>query len=235
LADTARPRRFLFEYAQAAVIALMFALFVRTYLVQAFRIPSPSMEDSLLIGDHILVNKFSVAPLALSLERAVLPIGPLRRGDVVVFRPPHDPGQDYIKRVIGLPNETIEMINQVVYVKDPGEEGFTALLEPYATHKDPEGVPPNLNDFPAATIPEGEYFLMGDNRDNSFDSREWGTVPRRSISGRALIVYWSFDGADPNGALAAAREKSSQVKRILSGFTALFRGSRWERTGQPIR
>ena len=235
LASTARPRRFLFEYTQAAVIALMFALFVRTYLLQAYRIPSPSMEDSLLIGDHILLNKNSVAPLSLSEERAILPIAPIRRGDVVVFRPTHDPDQDYIKRVIGLPHETIEMVNQVVYVRSPGEEGFTALLEPYATHKDPAGVPPNLNDFPARTIPEGEYFMMGDNRDNSFDSREWGTVPRWNISGRALVIYWSFDGADPSGALAAAREKSSQVKRILSGFTAVFHASRWERTGQSIR
>ncbi len=229
-----RPRRFLFEYTQAAVIALMFALFVRTFIVQAFRIPSPSMEESLLVGDHILVNKFSIAPLAYGPERALLPLAPIRRGDVVVFRPRHDPDQDYIKRVIGLPNEMIEIVNQVVYVRDPDDEGFMALLEPYAIHRDPESVPPTLNDFPAMTIPEGEYFLMGDNRDNSFDSREWGTVPRDNINGRALLVYWSFDGADPGGALAAARRQPSRVRRVLAGFTAIFRDSRWERAGRPI-
>ncbi len=235
MANTNRPRRFLFEYTQAAVIALIFALFVRTYLVQAFRIPSPSMEDSLLVGDHILVNKFSVAPLALPLERAILPLAPIRRGDVVVFRPRHDPDQDYIKRIIGLPNETIEIVNQVVYVRKPGQEGFMALLEPYALHKDPGGVPPSLNDFPATTIPDGEFFVMGDNRDNSYDSREWGTVPRSNISGRGLLIYWSFDGNDPHGAFAAARRKPSRVDRMLSGFTAVFRGTRWERSGQAIR
>ncbi len=230
-----RPRRFLFEYTQAAVIALLFALFVRTFLVQAFRIPSPSMEESLLVGDHILVNKFSLAPLAYAPEQALLPLAPIRRGDVVVFRPTHDPGQDYIKRVIGLPHETIEIVNQVVYVRKPGEEGFMALLEPYAIHRDPQAVPARLNDFPPVTIPEGEYFLMGDNRDNSFDSREWGTVPRDQITGRALLIYWSFDGAETGGARASARRETSGVRRILSGFTALFSRSRWQRTGQPIR
>ncbi|MFQ5877352.1 MAG: signal peptidase I [Acidobacteriota bacterium] len=230
-----RPRRFLFEYAQAAAIALIFALFARTFLVQAFRIPSQSMEDSLLVGDHILVNKFTLAPLASPLERAVLPLAPIRRGDVVVFRPPHDPEQDYIKRVIGLPGETIEIINDVVYVREPGRAGYTALLEPYVVHKEPGAVPAELRDFGTVEIPEGEYFVMGDNRDNSLDSRDWGTVPRRTIIGRALLVYWSFDGSAAAGARAAPRDERSAVGRLLYGATAVFRGTRWNRSGMPIR
>ena len=226
-----RPRRFLFEYAQAAVIALIFALFVRTFLVQAFRIPSPSMENSLLVGDHILVNKFVIAPLALSFERTLLPVAALDRGDVVVFRPPHDPAQDYIKRVIGLPGDVIRIINDVVYVREKGQEGCTALLEPYVIHRAPDSVPPTLRNFEPITVPEGHYFLMGDNRDNSLDSREWGTVPRAKITGRALLVYWSFDG----GVRAETGDDRGAVRGFLRGATAVFHSTRWNRSGQTIQ
>src|SRR5262245_60298049 len=102
MAETARPRRFFFEYTQAAVIALIFALFVRAFLFQMFKVPSASMENTLLIGDHVLVNKFVLAPFASPLEREFLPFADVRRGDVVIFRFPDDPQQDYVKRVIGL-------------------------------------------------------------------------------------------------------------------------------------
>ncbi|HEU4400493.1 MAG TPA: signal peptidase I [Candidatus Polarisedimenticolia bacterium] len=231
----ARPRRFVFEYTQAAVIAFIFALFVRTFLIQAFQIPSPSMEDSLLVGDHILVNKFALAPQSLPFERLLLPLAEVRRGDVVVFRYPHDPRQDYVKRVIGLPGETIKIVDRVVYVRKPGAEGYMPLLEPYSNHKDPGGVPPGLDNFEALSIPAGEYFVMGDNRDNSLDSREWGFVPRENIVGRCLLVYWSFDGIDPGGVQAATRSRPGPVGRILSGAGAFFRGTRWDRSFLLIR
>lgn len=228
-----RPRRFVVEYLQAAVVAIIFALFVRTFLVQPFKIPSPSMEDSLLVGDHILVNKFALAPLSLPIERLFLPLARIRRGDVVVFRPPHDPTQDYIKRVIGLPGETIRIVDQVVFVRPPGEEGYMPLVEPYGSHQDPEAAP-DLGDLDPVTIPEDQYFVMGDNRDNSLDSREWGTVPRDRIVGRGLLVYWSLEGAAADGAHAATREQSA-ARRLWTGASAAFRATRWERTGRIIR
>lgn len=228
-----RPRRFVVEYLQAAVVAIIFALFVRTFLVQPFKIPSPSMEDSLLVGDHILVNKFALAPLSLPIERLFLPIAGIRRGDVVVFRPPHDPAQDYIKRVIGLPGETIRIVDQVVLVRPPGEEGYLPLVEPYAVHADPEGAA-DLEDLEPVAIPEGQYFVMGDNRDNSLDSREWGTVPRDRITGRGLLIYWSLEGAGADGAQAATRDQSA-ARRLWTGASSAFRATRWERTGRVIR
>lgn len=229
-----QPRRFLFEYTQAALVAVIFALFVRTFLVQPFKIPSPSMEDSLMVGDHILVNKFALSPLTSGIERAILPFTGVRRGDVAVFRPPHDPGQDYIKRVIGLPGETLKIVNRVIYVKAPGEEGYVPLLEPYSNHKDPGGVPVHLDNLEPVVIPSDRYFVMGDNRDNSLDSREWGLLPRDSIFGRGLLVYWSFEGVEPNGAHAAARD-GINARRLWDGASAVFRGTRWGRTFRLIR
>jgi signal peptidase I len=162
-----------------------------------------------------------------------LPIARVRRGDIVVFRFPGDPSQDYVKRVIGLPGETIKIVDTVVYLREPGQEGYTPLLEPYSNHRDPGAVPPAPDDFAETTIPEGHYFVMGDNRDNSMDSRDWGLVPRDHIIGRTLLVYWSFDGADSRGARAAARHGG--VGRLLTGATAFFRGTRWDRTGHLIR
>ncbi|PYS95946.1 MAG: signal peptidase I [Acidobacteria bacterium] len=230
-----RPRRFLFEYTQAAVIAFIFALFVRAYLVQVFYIPSPSMEDSLMVGDHILVNKFALAPVSLPIERVFLPLADVQRRDVIVFRYPHDPSQDYVKRVIGLPGETVKIVNRVVYVRKAGEEGYVPLLEPYSSHKDPGSVPPGLDNFGPLAVPEAQYFVMGDNRDNSLDSREWGLVPRDNIVGRGLLVYWSFAGTDSDGARAAARAGQNGVARLMHGASAFFRGTRWDRTGHLIR
>ena len=228
-----QPRRFLFEYTQAAVVAFILALFVRTFIVQPFQIPTPSMENSLMVGDHILVNKFALAPASLPLERLFLPLSQVRRGDIVVFRYPGDPTQDYVKRVIGLPGETLKIVDKVVYLKSPGEDGYVPLLEPYGIHRDPGAVPPGLDNFAETTIPEGHFFVMGDNRDNSMDSREWGLVPRENIIGRTLLVYWSFEGVDAGGALAASR--NGGVSRLLTGATAFFRGTRWDRTGHLIR
>ncbi len=231
----AKPRRFLFEYTQAAIIAFMFALFVRTFLFQPFQIPTPSMEDSLLVGDHILVNKFALAPLSFPVERLFLPIADVARGDVVVFRYPNDPRQDYVKRVIGLPGETVKIANKVIYVKKVGEDGYVALLEPYSNHRDPGNVPPGLDNYGPITVAEGQYFVMGDNRDNSLDSREWGFVPRENILGRGLLIYWSLAGPTQDGAQAASRQDSSGVGRLLRSAGAFFRWTRWDRTGRIIR
>ncbi len=184
------------EYFESIVIAVILALFIRTFVVQAFKIPTGSMENNLLIGDHLLVNKFVFAPTATGLERTLLPIDPIRRGDIVVFKYPEDPERDFIKRVIGLPGETLEMRNKKIYIDG------TPLDEPYVRfNTPPDAAPPDgrveyaagdpSRNFGPEVIPEGHYFMMGDNRDNSQDSRYWGVMPREYVKGKALFVYFS--------------------------------------------
>ena len=182
------------EYFESICVAVILALFVRTFVVQAFKIPTGSMENNLLIGDHLLVNKFVFAPTVSGAEEALLPIDRIRRGDIIVFKYPEDPERDFIKRVIGLPGETIEVRNKKVYVDD------VPLDEPYVRYL----VPPGENgseDFDVrvqygpVTVPAGHYFMMGDNRDNSQDSRYWGFLPQEYVKGKALFVYFSFGDA----------------------------------------
>jgi signal peptidase I len=185
------------EYLESFVVAFILALFVRTFVVQAFKIPSGSMEQNLLIGDHLLVNKCIFAPVAGALERAVCPTRAIRRGDVVVFKYPKDPQKDYIKRVIGLPGETVEVRDRVVHVDGQ------ALKEPYVHFLGSSGRPDDqeralIGDDSRPTwgpqqVPPGQLFVMGDNRDNSLDSRFWGFLPEDQVKGRALIVYWSYE------------------------------------------
>ncbi len=196
------------EYFESICIAVILALFVRTFVVQAFKIPTGSMENNLLIGDHLLVNKFVFAPTLMGVERAILPIDPIRRGDIIVFKYPEDPERDFIKRVIGLPGETIELRDRTVFID--GE----ALDEPYVQFLFPaEHRAPDAPDFTAfdvrrsygpVTVPEGQYFMMGDNRDNSQDSRYWGFLPRSYVKGKALFVYFSFSD-EPSGLLSSVR------------------------------
>jgi signal peptidase I len=189
------------EYFESICVAVILALFVRTFIVQAFKIPTGSMENNLLIGDHLLVNKFVFAPSATRLEDAVLPIDPIARGDIIVFKYPEDPERDFIKRVIGLPGETIELRNKKVYVDG------RPLDEPYVQYLFVPSEEEGAFDFDVrvqygpVTVPERQYFMMGDNRDNSQDSRYWGFLPREYIKGKALFVYFSF-GEDADGSNA---------------------------------
>jgi signal peptidase I len=175
---------------------VILAFFVRTFVVQAFKIPSGSMEPNLLIGDHLLVNKFVFAPTLTSLERTLLPIDPIRRGDIIVFKYPEDPTRDFIKRVIGLPGDTIEMHNKKVYVNGkPLDEPYAHFI--YPPDEGGSGAPDTetadlLREFAPMTVPADNYFMMGDNRDNSQDSRYWGFMPRDYVKGKALFVYFSF-------------------------------------------
>ncbi len=168
----------LYGWVKDIVIALAIALVVRALLIQAFRIPSGSMIPTLLIGDHILVEKVTYR------------FRDPKRFEIIVFKCPIDPSKDYIKRIIGLPGDTVKIVNKHVFVN--GKE----LKEPYIQHKDPHVIPgwqqPRDNYGPVR-VPPGHYFVMGDNRDYSFDSRFWGFVPRKSIVGRAFIIYFSCD------------------------------------------
>ena len=184
------------EYFESLVVAVILALFVRTFGFQAFKIPTGSMEPNLLVGDHLLVNKFAFAPTLSGVERAVLPIRPVERGEVLVFKFPEEPERDFIKRVIGLPGETLELRNQVIYING------APLVEPYAHYQlPPAGQMATGGEngdvrrkYGPVTIPEGHYFMMGDNRDDSQDSRYWGFLPAAYVKGRALFIYWSFGG-----------------------------------------
>jgi signal peptidase I len=191
------------EIVEAVVIALFLALIIRTFVIQAFKIPSGSMEDTLLIGDHILVSKFSYGvqvpkPAMVKIMGVSVPFfetrlvntwGDINRGDVIVFRFPGDRSKDYIKRVVGLPGETVELRDRVIYINGNKWD------EPYGVHKGSlygEYSERNIN-FGPYTVPEGHVFVMGDNRDRSYDSRYWGSVPIKDIKGKAFIIYWSWN------------------------------------------
>ncbi len=180
------------EYFESLVVAVILALFVRTFGFQAFKIPTGSMEPNLLVGDHLLVNKFVFGPTASGVERALLPVRPVERGDVLVFKFPEDPERDFIKRVIGLPGETLELRGQTIYING------APLVEPYAHYQTlPASLPQadRRRAYGPVTVPEGHYFMMGDNRDDSEDSRYWGFMPAAYVKGRALFIYWSFGGS----------------------------------------
>jgi signal peptidase I len=196
------------EYFESICVAVILALFVRTFIVQAFKIPTGSMENNLLIGDHLLVNKFVFAPTLSPIEGKLLPIDPIRRGNIVVFKYPEEPDRDFIKRVIGLPGDTIELRNKKVFINGKGlDEPYVHFLFPVDESGDGEG---GLTDFDVrrnygpVTVPADHYFMMGDNRDNSQDSRYWGFLPRSYVKGKALFVYFSF-GEEPSGLLGNVR------------------------------
>ena len=187
------------EYFESLVIAVILALFVRTWVFQAFKIPTGSMEPNLLIGDHLIVNKMIFAPTVTGLERAILPARPIRRGDVIVFKYPKDPERDFIKRVIGLPGDKLELRRKQVYVNgQPLDESYAHFIEPPST-SGPRHVDDVREEYGPVTVPTGQYFMMGDNRDNSEDSRYWGFMPLSYVKGQALFIYFSIDEDQPAG------------------------------------
>jgi len=214
---TTRRKSLLRDYFEAAIIAVLLSLFVRTFLFEAFKIPTPSMETSLMVGDHIIVDKFSLGP-RFDFEGGLVPLRDIRRGDVIVFKFEREAEKDYVKRVVGLPGDVVKVEDKRVFLN--GE----AIDEPYTQHIDQEIIP-ERDQLPAVKVPPGHYFVMGDNRDNSADSREWGFVPRDQIAGRALFVYWSLDATpSPDGAVTAS-----------SGVTSLLSKTRWDRILHQIR
>ncbi|MGA1826167.1 MAG: signal peptidase I [bacterium] len=167
------------EYLQAILIAIVLALLVRAFIIQAFKIPSGSMLETLQIGDHILVNKF------------IFHFTEPKRGDIIVFKFPGDKKKDYIKRLIGVPGDRLEIKNQQIYINNVLLD--EPLVEEYAEHKGIRTDIPQRDDFGPMIIPEKCYFMMGDNRDRSSDSRFWGLLKRELIEGKAFIIYWSWD------------------------------------------
>lgn len=190
--ETSQPKRksTFREYTEAILIALLLALFIRTFVVQAFKIPSGSMLNTLLIGDHILVNKFIYGIKNPFSGSTWIPVKKPERGDIVVFKYPINPAQDYIKRVVGVEGDQIAIKNKKVYVNgEPQDESYAIFLDNKIF---PSGQQ-NRDNMGSITVPENSLFVMGDNRDNSYDSRFWKFVDLKAVKGKAFIFYWSWD------------------------------------------
>jgi signal peptidase I len=178
------------DYAESIIIAVILALFIKAFVVQAFKIPSASMENTMLIGDRLLVNKFIYGIKIPFTDKRILKIRDPRRGDVIVFEYPEDPSKDFIKRVIGTPGDVVQVINKNVYING------NLYINSHEIHKESTIIPEAQNprdNTRLIKIPANSYFVMGDNRDRSYDSRFWGAVTNDKIEGLAFVKYWSWD------------------------------------------
>ena len=223
------------EYFTTLVICTVAALFVTTYVVHPMSVPTPSMEPTILIGDRILVDKFTIRNGYIP-GLPLLPIYRVQRQDIIVCKAPLQPDILLVKRIIGLPGETLEIRDKTVYIDGK------ALEEPYKMHSDPniysKGSPDSLqgniqrDNFPAVTIPKDSYFVMGDNRDDSLDSRYWRFLPKQYIVGRPLFIFWSYQDA-PDSHLKTSPLELIQLygERVLFFFTR----TRWSRMGRLVR
>src|SRR5512142_2984138 len=194
------------EYAEAIVVAMLLAFAIRVFVVQAFKIPSGSMIPTLLIGDHILVSKLSYGiqwpndckfqmafpPVNCYASQAIIEFGKPQRGGIIVFRFPEDEEKDFIKRIVGTPGDTVQIKNKMVLVNGMplDDKAFTQRIDPGMI----DGTINPRDNFGPVTVPEGSYFVMGDNRDQSLDSRFWGYVREEKIRGKAFRIYWSWSG-----------------------------------------
>jgi signal peptidase I len=183
------------EWVEAIVIAVILALIIRTFVVQAFKIPSGSMETTLLVGDHILVNKFIYGTKIPFTSTKVLTFKKPQRGNIIVFIFPEDRKKDFIKRVVGVEGDRVEIINKKVYING------SLFNNPFAMNNDeiiiPKGIQPRDNYGPVV-VPKDSLFVMGDNIDHSYDSRYWGFVKLEEVKGKAFIIYWSWNGLESN-------------------------------------
>ncbi|MFI5069680.1 MAG: signal peptidase I [Terriglobales bacterium] len=233
--------------AQFLLTVFVIAIFVITFVVQAFQIPSESMENTLLTGDYLLVDKLRFG--GDGFWEHVMPYKPVRRGDIIVFHYPVHPGEHFVKRVVGIPGDRLRLVNRALYVNG------IPLREPYVRYS-ATAHDPFRDDFPRVNIvvpglegmwweqmkklvedlqlivPEDDYFVLGDNRDESLDSRYWGFVPRENIVGRPLIIYWSVRTEDPD----IHGESTSEAKlfHFAYALTHLFQITRWDRTFRVV-
>lgn len=214
------------EYTESIIIAIVLALFIRAFVVQAFKIPSGSMEDTLLIGDHILVNKFAYGMQVPFLEFKVHFFGLLgnpERGDIIVFPFPRDASRDFIKRVVGLPGDRVEVQSHRVYLNgEPLKEPYVRLDEHSTLRSSP------YRNWGPEVVPAGKLFVLGDNRDNSADGRDWGFLETEKVRGRAFIIYWSWDGAMPKLIWLGGVPLPNPKAILLDGI-------RWRRIGKLLQ
>jgi len=230
-------RDFVAEWA----VNILILLFGTTTLVQAFIVPTPSMDTTVQVGDHLLVDKLSYAP-AGALSKHLLPYTEVKRGDIIVFRYPVNIQENYVKRVMGIPGDHLRLVNKVVYLNGK------ALEEPYVQHT--PGIDPYRDNFPTTpfgpvyppamemlqrnvengelVVPPGQYFAMGDNRDNSSDSRYWGFVPRENIIGKPLVIFWSYN-------TSTEALSGYSLDHFFDLAVNFFKKTRWERTFKLVR
>jgi len=226
------------EYGESLFIALILALIIRALLVQAFSIPSSSMEPTLLVGDYLLVNKFAYGIRNPFTNKVWIPWRTPQRGDVAVFIYPQDPSKDYIKRVVGLPGDRIKIVNKKLYINDkptqipPPSEDPEA---PRAVYLEPEITPTERDNFGPVVVPNNAYFVMGDNRDRSYDSRFWGFVPLDDLRGQAFVIYFSWGGSGQPQAtfLPSLFQGLKGLVTHLSWNSKVFH-VRWHRLGRVI-
>jgi signal peptidase I len=222
-AEAAYHKPVLRDWIETILVCVMFVIFSRAFVFQQSKIPSGSMMDTLLVGDYIMVNRFVYAPASFEWERRLLPARPIERGDVVVFKQPGEPEIDFIKRVIGLPGDIVELRDGYLHVNEE------RLDEPYV-NDDYRRADPKKNFGPIQVRPD-HYFVLGDHRNQSADSRFWGEVPRALMKGRALLVWWSYDEAPGNIYMSTGERLRSWGSKIVHFFTR----SRWGRCFQLIR
>jgi signal peptidase I len=225
------------EWYESLLVAGIFVFFVRTFVVQTYQVPTGSMEKTILVGDHLLVNKFAYAPRIRALER-FLPYREVRHGDIIVFKKPGDdvnPGNVLVKRAVAGPGDTLLVRDKALFVDGQPADG------PGVQHSDPEVYPndPAIPDmarrrdqFGPFTVPPGHWFGMGDNRDNSLDSRYWGSIPRENIFGRPVILYWSYE-AEPNSHVWHG--PAAKIRQLADVAIHFFSRTRWNRMFRLVR
>jgi len=230
----ARKKSLAREYGEALLIAVILALIIRAFLVQAFSIPSGSMLPTLHIGDYLLVNKFIYGIRNPFTNKVLIPVSRPRRGDVVVFIFPRDPSKDYIKRVVGLPGERVQIVNKKVLINGQ------PLETPQAAFSDPEILPPPVrpeegarDNFGPVEVPPDSYFVLGDNRDHSYDSRFWGFVHLDALRGKAFIIYFSWKGDHSLPVYLAFFKGLRGLVTTFAWDTEAFE-VRWNRIGKLI-
>jgi signal peptidase I len=212
------------EYTETILICVLILIFPRTFVFQQSEIPSSSMEDTILVGDYILVNRFLYAPTSLDIERKLLPTRDVRRGDVVVFKHPDTPEVDYIKRIVGLPGDRILVRDGSLWVN--GKLAEDSFVGPLYRGPEPGGVT-----FGPIVVREGHYFAMGDHRNASADSRSWGQVPHGLIKGRAFMVLFSTNARPPADEPVGQVSPKSLVRKLVN----LVFNARWDRSFTAIR
>lgn len=233
---------------QSVAGTVAIAVFVVTFLAQAFTIPSESMEQTLLIGDYLLVDKLCYGTGGI--WQRLLPYRNVRRGDIIVFHYPVNPSQAFVKRVVAIPGDRLRLINKRVYINDtplnePYVQYITNVRSPYRDDFPRTDVPdysvdarwwkemPKLVENHQLIVPEGHYFVLGDNRDDSQDSRYWGFVPRRNIIGRPMVIYWSSSGL--NNDLTGSPTAGDRLYHFAYAVTHVFQITRWGRTFRRVR
>ena len=237
-----------FASVQSLAVTVVIAIFVITFVVQAFQIPSESMENTLLIGDYLLVDKVHFAHGGL--WGGILPYSQIQRGDIIVFRYPINPQQHFVKRVVGVPGDRVRLIDKQVYVNgQPVTENYavyrSAMRDYYrddfpAPHYLSSNVEPKwylemrgLVHDNELQVPQGQYFVLGDNRDESLDSRYWGFVPRENIIGRPLLIYWSIRSLDGRGPFVEGED--GRLMHFAYVLTHIFQETRWHRTFRLVK